>query len=94
MSLAGMWFATVAMAGEWREFRGPDGTGIAETTGLPLEWDESRHVLWKIAVPGLGFSSPVIADGRVWLTTALDSKQSPRGPPSSITTNSPIWAVA
>jgi outer membrane protein assembly factor BamB len=39
---------------------------------LPLEWSEAKNVAWKTAVPGLGWSSPVVADGRVWLTTAVE----------------------
>ena len=58
-------------AQEWRQFRGPTGQGIAEGADLPVNWSETNNVAWKIAVPGRGWSSPVIAHGRVWLTTAL-----------------------
>jgi outer membrane protein assembly factor BamB len=57
-------------AGDWPEFRGPGGQGHSSETGLPLEWSETRNVLWKISVPGRGWSSPAIAQGRIWLTTA------------------------
>ncbi|WP_166819926.1 outer membrane protein assembly factor BamB family protein [Thalassoroseus pseudoceratinae] len=61
-----------AMAGEsWPQFRGPDGNGHGDATNLPVEWSESENVSWKTAIPGDGHSSPVIADGRVWLTTAV-----------------------
>jgi outer membrane protein assembly factor BamB len=63
--------ATVAAAGsDWPEFRGPGGQGHATGNGLPLEWSESRNVVWKTAVPGMGWSSPVVGGGRIWLTTA------------------------
>jgi outer membrane protein assembly factor BamB len=39
---------------------------------LPTEWSETSNVAWKVPVPGLGWSSPVLADGRVWLTTATE----------------------
>jgi hypothetical protein len=58
-------------AGQWPEFRGPTGQGHSAERGLPLEWSESRNVIWKQPVPGRGWSTPVIADGRVWLTTAV-----------------------
>ncbi len=61
---------SAAIAQDWPQFRGPDGQGHAVRQSLPLEWDESSNILWKIPVPGQGWSSPVIADGRVWLTTA------------------------
>ncbi len=71
-----LWFAapsvTVA-ADDWREFRGPTGQGHAPDVALPLEWSETDNVVWKSPVPGRGWSSPVIADGRLWLTTSIDS---------------------
>jgi outer membrane protein assembly factor BamB len=59
-------------AADWPEFRGPTGQGHASEEGLPLEWGEGRNIAWKIPVPGRGWSSPVVAGGRVWLTTAVD----------------------
>ena len=61
-----------AHAEDWPQFRGPGGQGHSAEQGLPLEWSESRNVIWKTPVPGLGWSSPVVAGGRVWLTTATD----------------------
>jgi outer membrane protein assembly factor BamB len=60
----------VAAAQEWPQFRGPDGQGHSSERGLPVEWSESQNVAWKVPVPGRGWSSPVVAAGRVWLTTA------------------------
>jgi outer membrane protein assembly factor BamB len=58
---------------DWPQFRGPTGEGHSGEQGLPLEWSESRNVLWKTAVPGRGWSSPVVAGGRAWLTTAVSA---------------------
>ncbi|MDP2052622.1 MAG: PQQ-binding-like beta-propeller repeat protein [Acidobacteriota bacterium] len=41
---------------------------------MPTEWSESKNIAWKTAVPGLGWSSPVVAGGRVWLTTAVEER--------------------
>ena len=57
-------------AEDWPQFRGPGGQGHSSERGLPLEWSESKNVAWKVAVPGRGWSSPVVAGERVWLTTA------------------------
>ena len=62
--------AGVARA-QWPEFRGPSGQGHSSEQGLPLEWSETRNVVWKRPVPGRGWSSPVVAGSRVWLTTAV-----------------------
>ena len=59
-------------AEDWPAFRGPTGQGHSSERGLPVDWSESSNVLWKTAVAGLGWSSPVVADGRVWLTTATN----------------------
>jgi hypothetical protein len=56
---------------DWPQFRGPTGQGHSDARGLPLEWSESRNVRWKTPVPGRGWSSPVVAGGRVWVTTAI-----------------------
>ena len=75
--LNGIWIAALigltsisTEARDWPEFRGPQGQGHSTEQGLPLEWSESHNVEWKTEVPGHGWSTPVIADGRVWLTTA------------------------
>ena len=58
-------------AQDWPEFRGPDGQGHSTERGVPLEWSESQNVAWKTAVPGQGWSTPIVSGGRVWLTTAV-----------------------
>jgi outer membrane protein assembly factor BamB len=57
----------VAASTEWSRFRGPNGTGVAETTGLPADFGPERHVVWKAPVPP-GHSSPVLTDTHVFLT--------------------------
>lgn len=54
----------------WTHFRGSDLDGISEETRLPLTWDDSTSVLWKTAIEGEGWSSPVVYGDQVWLTTA------------------------
>lgn len=58
---------------DWPQFRGPDGQGHSSEKSLPTDWSESKNVAWKVPVPGRGWSSPVVADGRVWLTTATQT---------------------
>ena len=62
---------TLAVAEDWRQFRGPRGDGTVAGESLPVRWSEQEGVTWSVAVPGQGHSSPVIADGLVWLTTAI-----------------------
>lgn len=57
---------------DWPQFRGPDGQGHANASSLPLKWSETENVTWKQELPGIAWSSPVIQNGRIYLTTALD----------------------
>ncbi len=67
-------FACNAIAAEsWPEFRGPTGQGHAGAAKLPTEWSETKNVEWKTELPGKGWSSPVAADGVIWLTAAIDT---------------------
>ena len=64
----------ITRADDWPQFRGPSGQGYSSEAGLPLAWSESRNIVWKTPVPGRGWSSPVVAGGRVWLTTSINDK--------------------
>lgn len=57
----------------WPQFRGPRGDGTSTSSGLPLHWDEQQNVKWKVAIHGRAWSSPVIWEQQVWLTTATEN---------------------
>lgn len=59
-----------ATAADWTEFRGSAGDGAATDQQLPTIWSESDGVLWKVPLPGRGWSSPVVIDQQVWVTAA------------------------
>jgi len=63
---------------DWPQFRGPTGQGVSDEKGLPLTWSETKNVRWKVAIPGRGWSSPVVQGDRIWLTTATDEGKSLR----------------
>jgi len=67
----------IARAEDWSQFRGPTGQGLAKATALPVEWDLATDVRWKVPVPGKGWSSPIVHDGRIFLTTAVPSEEDP-----------------
>ncbi|MHB0956636.1 MAG: outer membrane protein assembly factor BamB family protein [Pirellulaceae bacterium] len=74
----GIWRAIKQRAaGEnWPEFRGPTADGHSAASGLPLTWSETKNIAWKTPVHDYGWSSPVVWDNQVWLTTATeDGKQ-------------------
>ena len=65
-----------ASAANWPEFRGPSGNGNVGTARLPLTWSETKHVRWKMALPGQGWSTPVAWDDQLWMTSADDGGKS------------------
>ena len=72
LSLAGGLLQPARASDSWPQFRGL-ASGHTEVKDLPLTWSESEHVKWKTPLPGEGWSSPVIANNRIWMTTALDA---------------------
>lgn len=70
--------ACSVLAGEpgtasWPSFRGPQASGLADNDSLPTHWSVQRgeNIKWKIAIPGLGHSCPVIWGDRIFVTTAV-----------------------
>ncbi len=53
----------------WSQFRGPNGCGIANTGGLPMEFSKEQHLQWMAPLPS-GHSSPVLHEGRIYLTAS------------------------
>jgi outer membrane protein assembly factor BamB len=62
--------AFVAADDNWTQFRGPRGSGRADSAKLPITWSEKKNTVWKTAIHDKGWSSPVIWGDQVWLTTA------------------------
>ena len=67
-----LFIATPSSADEWPQFRGPTGDGISTATHVPVNWSATEHVVWKQAIPGKGWSSPVLSRGKLYLTTAVE----------------------
>lgn len=55
----------------WTDYRGPNANGTSPAQQVPLHWSETSGIKWKSEVPGQGWSSPVVLNGQIWLTTAL-----------------------
>ncbi|MCA9138482.1 MAG: PQQ-like beta-propeller repeat protein [Planctomycetales bacterium] len=64
-------FVVSAQGANWPEFRGPSGDGHADDAKLPIRIDESV-VKWETPIHGKGWSSPVVWENQIWLTTATD----------------------
>ncbi|MBI9016846.1 MAG: PQQ-binding-like beta-propeller repeat protein [Phycisphaerae bacterium] len=55
---------------QWPTFRGPGGQGIAPVTNVPLEWDETKNILWKIPLETPGHNSPIVWGDRIFFSAA------------------------
>ncbi len=67
---------SVLAADAWPQFRGAQGTGVAAAGNqVPTSWDESTNIAWKAALPGRGPSSPIVVDGRVFVTCSGGANQ-------------------
>ena len=66
-------FANAARPAEnWPQFRGPSGDGRSDAKSVSLTWSETNHVKWKTPIHGRAWSSPVIWENQIWLTTATE----------------------
>src|SRR4051812_9133353 len=64
---------------DWPEFRGPSANGWVpvqtasnKQLDFPLTWSETENIRWKTAIPERGWSTPVVLNGEVWLSTATE----------------------
>ena len=55
----------------WPQWRGPMGTGVGAQADPPVEWSETKNIRWKIALPGMGHSTPIIWGDRVYVSSAV-----------------------
>ncbi len=71
------WGTVPVSAGEnWPQFRGPRANGQSAALGLPVTFGEGENVRWKTPVHGKAWSSPVVWDQQIWVTTATqDGKE-------------------
>lgn len=66
-----------ASAGNWPQWRGPDGSGISTEKNLPSEWSPTKNIKWKTPIDGRAHSSPIVWGNRVFLTTAIEGAEVP-----------------
>lgn len=60
---------------DWPQWRGPAGDGVVTGKTLPTNWSEEQNIVWKAAIPGTGWSQPVVTGDKVFVTTAITQDQ-------------------
>ena len=78
--------AAVIATDHWPQFRGPGSSGVVEDPALPDTWSATQNVAWKTAVPGLGWSSPIVWGNLIFLTTVIrqGEAEAPKKGPYSV----------
>ena len=65
-----LWFSSSATGQEWTRFRGPHGSGVSQAATIPVQWTADDY-RWRVKLPGLGYSSPVVWGDRIFVTAAI-----------------------
>jgi outer membrane protein assembly factor BamB len=91
--------ATLAAAADplqnWPQWRGPLANGVAPQADPPLQWSDSSNIKWKVAIPGLASSTPVVWENRVFVLTAVNTgKKAEPASAASTTTEAPAQPAA
>ncbi|MGH9834850.1 MAG: PQQ-binding-like beta-propeller repeat protein [Blastocatellia bacterium] len=66
---------SVAANDQWPQFRGPQSTGVVEDPALPDKWSATENVAWKAAIPGLGWSSPIVWGDKIFVTSVISAAE-------------------
>src|SRR5688572_21878785 len=72
--------AQAPASADWRQFRGPGALGRSDATGVPTTWSDDQNVVWKVALPGPGASSPITLGNRIFTTCFTGYKTSSSEP--------------
>ncbi len=62
-------------AQSWPQWRGPEASGLAPEKRLPAEWGQDKNIAWKVALPGKGWSQPIVWGNKIFVTTAVTENQ-------------------
>ena len=70
--------AGVSASDRWPQFRSSDAGVAADHPDLPDTWSETENVVWKVDIPGLGWSSPVVWGNHIFITSAISAGEEPQ----------------
>ena len=59
----------------WHQFRGPSASGVSSTAEPPTEWSETKNIKWKFDIEGVGSSTPIVWNNRVFFTSAIKTER-------------------
>ena len=62
-----------ARARNWHQWRGPEANGVSRSATPPITWSQGKNIQWKVAIDGVGSSTPIIWEDSVFVLTAIDT---------------------
>ena len=65
-------FDSIVDAGNWPQWRGPDGQGVSTEKNLPTVWSATKNIKWKTPIAGRAHSSPIVWGNKIFVTTAVE----------------------
>ncbi|MFN0051786.1 MAG: PQQ-binding-like beta-propeller repeat protein [Planctomycetales bacterium] len=71
--LGSLSFGIAGEVSEWRSWRGPGGNGSVDQGNFAVQFGAERY-LWRTALPGKGCSTPILLDGKIYVTSAAQSQ--------------------
>jgi outer membrane protein assembly factor BamB len=83
-------FATASLSAQWSQWRGPNRDGVVPAASAPAAWPEKLALKWKQPL-GEGYSSPVVADGRVFVHSRTDPDEVVSA--FDLATGKPLWSA-
>lgn len=57
---------------DWTRFRGPNGLGTSSDASIPMQWSETKNLVWRRDIPGVGHSSPIVSKGKIFLQSSSE----------------------
>jgi outer membrane protein assembly factor BamB len=63
----------------WPQWRGPENTGVSSEKNLAIGWSATRHIIWKLDLPGMSAATPVVWNDRIFLTSEEGADTSAEG---------------
>ena len=62
-------FSASTRAANWPQWRGPTADGISTEKNIPIEWGKDKNIQWSVPLRGLGTSTPIVWQDRIFVTT-------------------------
>ncbi len=67
---------SAALAGDWRQFRGPNSNGTTDEKNLPVDWSKDGKIVWTAELPGPSAATPIVSGDHIFISSSNADKKS------------------